>query len=144
MANKSGETVRAYRNYDGDAVSNETGLECKDPSKAIQSQKEEADINTIVRNFGITGKMPENVRLPAYGDFSGVDDYRSALDAVKAAEKSFMEIPAEIRAKFDHDPQNFLEFVENPENMDKLREMGLAKPKVEVPVTPPVPPSGGA
>ena len=32
-----------------DEASVEAGLECKDDSLAVQSQKDEADINTIVR-----------------------------------------------------------------------------------------------
>lgn len=132
------EKVRAYRAYDYEAVSDATGLDCKDESRAVQSQKEEADINTIVRNFGITGKMPENIRVPSYGDFEGIDDYRSAIHAVREAEAAFMQVPAEIRARFENDPQQYLDFVDNPSNLEEMRRLGLAKPAVEVPV--PVPP----
>lgn len=140
------ETVRAYRSYDVDAVSNATGLACKDPSKAVQSQRDEADINTIVRNFGITGKMPENVRVPTYGDFDVVGDYRTAIEAVRSAEDSFMKMPADVRSKFDNDPQAFLDFCMNPDNLEEMRSLGLAvKPAVEVPVpVPPVQNNGGA
>lgn len=103
-------------------------LFCNDPSKAIQSQKEEADINTIIRNFGLTGTVNQAAVPPTYGDFSGVDDYRTALEAVKAAEAAFLSVPANIRERFHHDPGAFLEFVENPANLEQLRAMGLAKP----------------
>ena len=47
--------VRNPYNYDMDKVSNETGLECKDPSLAQQHMKDECDINTIVEQFRVTG-----------------------------------------------------------------------------------------
>jgi len=111
-------------------------LICNDPSLAVQSQKDEADINVIVRNFGVTGRIPTGVRLPQYGDFNGVDDYRSAIEAVRLAEASFLQVPAEIRAKFDNDPQLFAEFVLKRDNLEQLREWGLApKPPAPAPST---------
>jgi len=103
-------------------------LICNDPSLAIQSQKDEADINNIVRNFGVTGRLPGAVTLPTYGDFTGVDDYRSALEAVNAAQNAFMQIPSAIRAQFDHDPGAWADFAANPANLPQLREWGLAPP----------------
>lgn len=97
-----------------------------DPSLAIQSQKDEADINRIVRDFGVTGRVSAAVRLPTYGDFDQVDDYRTALHAVREAEASFMTVPARIRAEFGHDPAAFADFCTQPANLPKLREWGLA------------------
>lgn len=111
-------------------------LICNDPSLAVQSQKDEADINNIVRNFGVTGRVPSAVRLPQYGDFSGVSDYRSAIEAVRAAEASFMSIPAKVRAEFDNDPQQFADFCLDPSNLPQLREWGLA-PTAEPTASPP-------
>lgn len=122
--------IRAYDSYDVAAVSDEAGLACKDESKAVQSQEAEANINTIVRNFGITGKMPENPRLPMYGDFSEITDYRSALEAVRSADASFMELPADVRAKFENDPQRLLEAVSVPGNEAMLRDLGLISSSV--------------
>ena len=42
---------------DMDEASVEAGLECKDDSLAVQSQRDEADINTIVRRFGLSGEL---------------------------------------------------------------------------------------
>lgn len=136
--NKLGDIVRAYRNYDVDFESDATGLECRDESRAVQSQRDEADINTIVRNFGITGALPQGVRVPTYGDFDTVDDYRSAIEAVRAAEASFMAMPAEVRSRFQNDPQQFVEFCSDPGNLEEMRKLGLA-----VPPPPPPPPVGG-
>lgn len=106
-------------------------LYCEDPSLAIQSQKDEADINKIVRDFGVTGRMPQSVRLPEYGDFSGVDDYRSAIEAVRAAEAAFLEVPSKVRAEFNHDPGAWASFCLDPANLPRLREWGLAPPAAQ-------------
>lgn len=127
--------IRSEFNYDADQASLESGLECLDESKAIQSQAEEADINTIVRRFGLTGTLPAGLRPPTYEDFEDVFDFQSAMNAVKEATDRFMLIPAAIRARFANDPQLFVEFASNPENIEELREMGLA-PKAEVVDTP--------
>lgn len=119
--------LKAEYNYDTDAESNLHGLECKDPSRAIQSQKEEADIHTIVKRFGLSGEMPQSIRIPSYGDFTGVSDYRQAIEAVKLANDAFMSLPAAIRVQFSNSPEAFVEFCSNPANTDKMIEMGLLK-----------------
>src|SRR5262245_32664589 len=105
--------LRSPYNYDMDLASLESGLECKDESLTQQQFAEESDINTIVERFGLSGELPSIVSLPSYGDFTGISDFQSAMNAVVAAEKSFMELPAKLRARFDNDPQKLLEFVAN-------------------------------
>lgn len=134
--------LRSQFNYDTMAVSNENGLECKDKSLAQQHQKEESDINTIVKRFGLTGQLPENVRIPQYGDFTGVTDYQSALHAVKAAEESFMELPANIRTRFNNNPQEFLEFCADGSNKDEAIKLGLIKSEAKPDVAQAAPATG--
>ena len=107
------------------------GLTCPEPSRTIQSQEADANINNIVRNFGLTGKLPVVSKLPEYGDFDGISDYRDAIHAVREAERQFMAMPSALRDKLDNDPQKFLEFCANPANLDELRSLGLAIPKPE-------------
>lgn len=119
---------RTTYNFDPVAWSNAYGLACTDPSLTVQSQAAEADINTIVRNFGVTGKLPESLVLPSYGDFDGVEDFRSALDAVRAAEAEFMKLPSDLRGRLDNDPQKFLEYCADSSNLEEMRKLGLAVP----------------
>ncbi|WNK12627.1 MAG: internal scaffolding protein [Microvirus sp.] len=128
--------VRSPYNYDMSEAGDESGLRCEDKSLAVQDQRDEVDINTIVRRFGLTGELPDVVRLPQYGDFTGISDYREALHAVDAAEQAFMELPAELRARFHNDVQALLEFCSNDANASELERLGLTKPKV--PEAPPV------
>lgn len=130
--------VRQPGKYDVDLVSNMTGVKCEDESLAVQSEKDDADINTIVKRFGLTGGMPANPRVPSYGDFVGVDDFRSAMETVRNAQEAFMELPAEVRARFGNDPQTYMEFCTElaPEgglaNLEEMRKLGLAIPETVV------------
>ena len=117
--------VRNPYNYDMALVSQETGLACQDPSLAQQHMKDECDINVIVERFGVTGHLPVKAIEPSYGDFSGVSDYHTALNKIKAADEAFMALPAKLRAKFDHDPNALLNFLENEQNRDEAIELGL-------------------
>lgn len=117
--------VRSPYNYDTGVASDESGLACLDPSLATQEARDEVDINTIVRRFGLTGELPQGLRAPSYGDFTGIGDYQSALNAVLAAEATFNQVPAEVRARFANDPQRFLAFCSDPANADELEKLGL-------------------
>lgn len=135
--------VRQPGKYDVDKVSEDNGLRCEDPSLTVQSEKEDADINTIVRRFGLTGQLPQGLRPPSFEDFTEVFDFRSAVEAIGAAEEAFMALPAEVRARFDNSPQEFVAFCSEEKdgklaNVAEMRKMGLAVPEV-VPAPPPEP-----
>lgn len=119
-------------NYDAGEASFESGLECKDESLTLQSQAEDADINVIVKRFGVTGQLPQVRMPPTYGDFDSVDNYREALDLIREADRSFMLLPADVRARFKNDAGAFVDFAMDPANIEELRKMGLAVPKQEV------------
>lgn len=123
--------ARAAYSYDVAAVSDETGLECKDESLTRQSEANDADINVILDRFGITGQLPENVRPPTFMDFGSefIFDYRSAVEAIAMAEDAFMQMPARVRSRFENDPQKFVEFCSDPANLKEMRELGLANPE---------------
>lgn len=107
-------------------------LICEKESLAMQSFKEECDINNVVRKYATTGQLPVlNKGEGKYGDFSAVTDYASALNAVCEAQEMFMQINAEIRERFDNDPAKFLAFVDDPKNGKELIKMGLAMPMPE-------------
>lgn len=136
--------LRTQYNYDMDEASLDSGLSMSyiDPvsgeiveDKGFTQQEFalESDINEIVRRFGLTGKLPEGIAMPQSGDFTGVDDYFSAVLAVRKADESFMLLPGELRARFHHDPQELLEFLEDGKNLDEAIKLGL------VSKTPPVP-----
>jgi phage internal scaffolding protein len=119
--------LRTPYNYDRDAATNESGLACEEPSLAQQHHKDECDINNILRQFNITGLLPESPLSPRYGDFTGIGDYHTALNRVIAAQDEFEALPAQIRARFDNDPAQLIEFLENSQNRPEAEELGLVE-----------------
>ena len=137
--------LRTPYNYDADKVSDETGLSCPEPTLAQQNFKDETDINYIVRQFGITGELPGKPMNPQYGDFTGVLDYHSAVNAVLAAQDDFMGLPAQMRSRFNNDPAQLIDFLGNEENREEAIKLGLvaAKPISESSETPIAEPKAG-
>jgi phage internal scaffolding protein len=129
--------LRTQYNYDTNAASNESGLACEEPSLTQQHFKDETDINNILRQFNITGLLPEQTLSPCYGDFTGIGDYHGALNAVIAAEDGFMALPANLRARFGNDPAQLIDFLNDENNRSEAEKLGLLEvPKAESTVTP--------
>jgi len=111
--------------------------DCSDlPSLTRQEFADECDINNLMAQYEKTGFLPShtNPLEPRYLDVSDVPDLMHAHHVLQEATASFMSLPAIVRRDFDNDPIKFINFAENPENIDKLREWKLAPPK-------PVPPA---
>jgi phage internal scaffolding protein len=138
MKDKKVPFLRTPYNYDVDKVSDETGLACLDPSLAQQNFKDECDINHIVRQFGLTGDLPGKPISPQYGDFTGVLDYHSAVNAVLAAQDQFMELPAQMRSRFDNDPAKLIDFLGSVENREEAIKLGLVANTISEPSETPV------
>lgn len=145
--------LRSPYNYDRNAAGDESGIDClfdratgeATPSLAQQSFAEEVDINTIVRRFGISGQLPQNVRAPTFGDFENIPNYHDAMNAIRQADESFNAMPAEVRYRFNNDPGRFVEFVSDENNRAEAIRLGLVVPPVVVePVVPPVVPAAPA
>ena len=122
--------LRTPYNYDTNAATNESALACEEPTLAQQHFKDECDINNILRQFNITGLLPESPLSPRYGDFSGISDYHTALNRVIAAEDEFMALPANIRARFDNDPAQLINFLDDESNKDEAIKLGLVDQKL--------------
>lgn len=121
-------------NYDADAESFFSGQEAGGVSLTKQSFAEEADINTIVRRFGLTGQLPVDVAVPQFVDFDGVIDYHSAMIQVRAAQEGFMQLPASVRERFHNEPGELVAFVSDEANRAEAEKLGLVIPKVVGPV----------
>lgn len=120
--------------YDGfsDVVSAQTGLFCEDPTLAQQQFADEADINTIVNKFLRTGELPDETAKPRYGDFTGaVNNYHDALNLIIEADEAFMQLPAKIRARFNNDAGEYVEFFNNPDNRSEAEDLGLIEKRQE-------------
>jgi phage internal scaffolding protein len=139
----SGVFLRTPYNYDVNEASDASSLVCEDSSLAQQHAKDECDINTIVRRFGLTGELPSGVRAPVYGDFTSATDYHTALNAVIAADAAFMQLPADIRIRFNNDAGAFVDFVSDDNNRAEAERLGLVLPAAVAADSNPAPEGGG-
>ncbi|QCQ84712.1 internal scaffolding protein [Blackfly microvirus SF02] len=100
------------------------------PSLTRQEFADECDINVLMARYEKTGALPEAKGSPVYMDFTEMPDtLMGTLSMLDAAQAEFMRLPAHIRKEFDNDPVMFVDFASDPNNIDQLREWGLAKPK---------------
>ena len=107
----------------------DTSIKFTAPSLTKQSFKDECDINNIVSRFDKTGVLDHEALVkPKFGDFLGVSDYQTALNQVIEAEEAFEALPAKVRARFDNQPADFLEFCSDEKNYDEMVELGLIEP----------------
>jgi phage internal scaffolding protein len=113
--------------YDCDKNSDLAKFVFTSPSRTQQSFRDECDINNILRKFNVTGELPSGSVQPQYGDFSGITDYQSALNAVMAAQDSFLALPAKVRAKFENDPALFVDWASDEANKDEMKALGLLR-----------------
>ncbi|AXH77241.1 MAG: internal scaffolding protein [Microviridae sp.] len=131
--------LRTPYNYDMNEASDASGLTCDDDSLAIQSAREESDINTIVKRFGLTGELPTDLQMPTSADVSGAPDFHTAMGIVRAAEEEFMRVPAEVRARFSNSPSQLVSFLDDESNRLEAIKLGFISPPPAVTITPPAP-----
>lgn len=126
---------RVPSKYDRVAASRAAQTPVGEVGKTIQQFRESADINVLVRRFGLTGEMPPAKAIPQYGDFSQVVDFQTAMNALRSSQEAFDALPARIRDRFNNDPRRFLEFVHDADNRDEAVRLGLV-PRPEPPPRP--------
>lgn len=109
----------------------ETALDSFEPTRTQQQFKEDVNINNIMEKFIQTGGYIDplivNGKEPVYGDVSAVADLRESMQIVQQAEEQFMQLPSQLREKFDHDPMKLLEFVADPANLEAAQKLGLVE-----------------
>lgn len=108
-----------------------------------QSFQKESNINSIMKRYEKDGILDHVNQFEGnYGDFTSAPDYHRAMSEVTEAQQMFDTLPSKIRKKFDNNPAEFLEFVQNPENEAEMREMGLLPTATQAPVEPEAEPEG--
>ncbi|NBQ54799.1 MAG: hypothetical protein EBU49_14630 [Proteobacteria bacterium] len=131
--------VRSAYNYDLKEASDLSGLDCScdGAGRTKQSFAEEADINTLIRRFGIGNPLPQGTRVPSFGDFNGVTDYQTALNLIDRADRAFMGLPAHLRTRFGNDPASFVAFCDDDANRDEAVRLGMVPAPVVAPLDEP-------
>lgn len=96
------------------------GISCGD-GLTQQHFKDECDINNILRNY-----VPpvNNVPPPVFGDFT-TSDLMTAYDIVRSASSNFDALDSNIRARFNNNPVELMQFLENEKNREEAIQLGL-------------------
>lgn len=124
--------------YDSAEEHDHCGIEFTMPSLTVQDEKEETDINYIVNKYadGQKGIMTLDLGDSSqyaylqFGDATLPGDYSTALELVSGVREEFYTLPAYVRAKFGHDPMNFIARLNDPETLEYLQREGLYGSKV--------------
>lgn len=103
------------------------------PSLTSQDEKDESDINYIVNRFADGQKGVATLDLGdssqyaylQFGDATLPGDYSTALELVSGVREEFYSLPAYVRAKFGHDPMNFIDHLNDPATLEYLQQQGL-------------------
>lgn len=109
------------------------GIEFTMPSLTVQDEKDETDINYIVNKYADGQKGIATLDLGdtsqyaylQFGDATLPGDYSTALELVSGVREEFYSLPAHVRAKFGHDPMNFVSQLNDPETLEYLQQQGL-------------------
>lgn len=118
-----------------------TALEC-DPEedKTVQSDGVDADINVLVKRFGLTvDSVPDPSVWQNIGDFSDLTDLHTMQHRVLEAKWAFMELPSHVRERFENEPANLLDFLDDPGNAHEAAELGLLTPEAKAALLRPKP-----
>lgn len=119
--------------YDPVEEHDHCGIEFTMPSLAVQDEKDETDINYIVNKYADGQKGIATLDLGdssqyaylQFGDATLPGDYSTALELVSGVREEFYSLPAYVRAKFGHDPMNFIEHLNDPATLEYLQQQGL-------------------
>lgn len=82
----------------------------KDKSMTVQSDAHLADIQEIMKSYGVLGMQQMLSATDAqFMDVSEFTDYADMQNHVREAEATFMRLPSKVREKFGHDVYNWLD-----------------------------------
>jgi len=119
-------------------------LDCScDKGRTKEAPANAADINNLAGRYLRKNQASPGRGLPAYGDFTNVDDYMTARNKVIDAQHAFASLPSLTRNRFENDPAQLIAFLADPENLEEAQALGLAElPPEGDPVEPAAPPEG--
>lgn len=91
-----------------------------------QAHQKETDINNIMAKYVKSGIIEHSNKHSAEYGFATSADLHEALNTIQKAQTMFDDLPSKARIKFENEPGQFLDFVQDPENEDQLFDLGLS------------------
>ena len=91
-----------------------------------QHHAERTRVSWILEQYRRTGVVDHVQRAaPRYVDLSEVPSFEEAFNLVERAEEAFARLPAEVRAEVGNNPIGLVEWVQDPENLERGLELGI-------------------
>lgn len=115
---------------DGKQIRRKVVLDCSNDDPIVeQSHKNEVNINNIIKRHGMDLiAKTALLQTPEYTfDELPNNDFQEAMLIVTKAQETFEAMPSQLRKQFNNNPAEFMDFIHNPDNQDKMVDMGLAQ-----------------
>lgn len=93
---------------------------------AKQEFKDDADINSIMRKFQVTGAIDHVANYQGEYGFASPLNLHESMNIITRANSMFEALPSSLRNKFHNDAKQFLEYVQNPDNYEEAKKLGIA------------------
>ena len=120
-------TLREYIHHGGPYL--KVAIKFPKQGRTKQSFANQCEINNIMaRHQRGIANTHINQHQAQYG-FATSNDFADSMRIVKTAQDMFNALPSNIRTRCGNDPGNFLEFVQDPENLDEMQKLGLIPDK---------------
>lgn len=88
-------------------------LAADDPDDRRTQQEffRDTNIHKLLERFQRPENIPYVAANPIYGDFTGLTDYRDAVERVRDADEAFLQLPAHVRDELEHDPGRLVDIL---------------------------------
>lgn len=117
--------LRTPYNYDREEVSKNTALVCDDETLTQQNFKDDADLNVMIRKYGVLPVQEVN-----WNEFDSTvipSDYHQLQNKLIEADQAFMSLPAELRNEVNNDPAELLALISQREAEAKAQAKAAEK-----------------
>lgn len=117
--------LRTPYNYDREEVSKNTALVCDDETLTQQNFKDDADLNVMIRKYGVLPVQEVN-----WNEFDSTvipADYHQLQNKLIEADQAFMSLPAELRNEVNNDPAELLALISQREAEAKAQAKAAEK-----------------
>lgn len=101
-------------------------------TKTQQQYAEGTKIKNLFKKYGLSGLISQNIGEPMFDDFTEIPSYMEAQHRIAKANSQFEMLPAKVRAEFNNDPAQMLDFLQKSENKEKAIELGLIQKPQEI------------
>lgn len=106
-------------------------------TRTKQSMAAGCDINVIMGRYLRSGQVDHLSKHGGSYGFADSQTFHEAMNTIRVAETMFLDLPSGLRKRFGNDPAAFLDFVQDKDNLEEMRKLGLAKPAPKAPADEP-------